>query len=106
MRTKGAAKFLADLNQEKIDKLTKDEVWGKSESGPKQYKQYRKLKSSGTAHEWQKLISQSKFDKIYFSKIHGRDLKLQQDGTYVDSVDSLSTSIIKLDTLLSTQIIE
>lgn len=38
--------------------------------------------------------------------LDGRDLKLQQDGTYVDSVDSLSTSIIKLDTLLSTQIIE
>ena len=35
-----------------------------------------------------------------------RDLKLQQDGTYVDPVNSLSTSIIKLDTLLSTQIIE
>ena len=38
--------------------------------------------------------------------LDGRDLKLQQDGTYVDSVDSLSTSIIKLDILLSTQIIE
>ena len=38
--------------------------------------------------------------------LDGRDLKLQQDGTYVDSIDSLSTSIIKLDTLLSTQIIE
>ena len=38
--------------------------------------------------------------------LDGRDLKLQQDGTYVDSVGSLSTSIIKLDTLLSTQIIE
>lgn len=40
------------------------------------YKKYRKLKSSGTAHEWQKLISQRKFDKIDFSKIHGRALKL------------------------------
>ena len=38
--------------------------------------------------------------------LDGRDLKLQQEGTYVDSVDSLSTSIIKLDILLSTQIIE
>lgn len=40
------------------------------------YKQYRKLKSSGTAHEWQKLISQRRFDKIDFNKIHGRALKL------------------------------
>lgn len=40
------------------------------------YKMYRKIKSSGTAHEWQKLISQSNFDKIDFAKIHGRALNL------------------------------
>lgn len=40
------------------------------------YKRYRKLKTSGTAHEWQKLISQKKMDKIDFSKIHGRALSL------------------------------
>jgi len=40
------------------------------------YKKYRKLKSSGTAHEWQKLISQKKMDRIDFSKIHGRALSL------------------------------
>lgn len=40
------------------------------------YKQYRKLKSSGTAHEWQQLISQQKFDRIDFAKIHGRALSL------------------------------
>ena len=38
------------------------------------YKQYRKLKTSGTAHEWQKIISQRQFDRIDFSKIHGRAL--------------------------------
>ena len=38
------------------------------------YKQYRKLKTSGTAHEWQKIISQRQFDRIEFSKIHGRAL--------------------------------
>lgn len=38
--------------------------------------------------------------------LDGRDLKIEQDGMYVDPVNSLSTSIIKLDTLLSTQIIE
>lgn len=38
------------------------------------YKRYRKLKSSGTAHEWQKLISQKKLDKLDFGKIHGRAL--------------------------------
>lgn len=40
------------------------------------YKKYRNLKTSGTAHDWQKLISQQKFDKIDFNKIHGRALNL------------------------------
>jgi len=48
--------------------------------GPKDnsfnYKQYRKLKTSGTAHDWQQLISQRQFDKIDFDKIHGRALNL------------------------------
>ncbi len=38
------------------------------------YKKYRKLKTSGTAHEWQKLISQSKHKLIDFNTIHGRAL--------------------------------
>lgn len=38
------------------------------------YKKYRLLKNSGTAHQWQQLISQRKFDKIEFNKIHGRAL--------------------------------
>lgn len=40
------------------------------------YKQYRRLKTSGTAHEWQKLISKEKFNEIDFAKIHGRALNL------------------------------
>ena len=42
----------------------------------KTYKMYRKLKSSGTAHEWQQLISQGKHNLIDFEKIHGRALNL------------------------------
>lgn len=38
------------------------------------YKAYRKLKTSGTAHEWQKLISQKKMLQIDFNSIHGRAL--------------------------------
>jgi hypothetical protein len=41
-----------------------------------EYKKYRLMKTSGTAHEWQKLISQHKFDRINFDTIHGRALKL------------------------------
>lgn len=40
------------------------------------YKQYRQMKTSGTAHEWQKFISQRRFDRIDFSEIHGRALSL------------------------------
>lgn len=38
--------------------------------------QYRRLKSSGTAHEWQKLISQHRLLEIDFNTIHGRALSL------------------------------
>lgn len=48
----------------------------KTESAGKSYKQYRKLKTSGTAHEWQQLISRKEFDKLDFKKIHGRALNL------------------------------
>lgn len=47
------------------------------------YKQYRKLKTSGTAHEWQKLISQKQFDRIDFSKIHGRALSKLVQGKFL-----------------------
>lgn len=58
-----------------IAKWICSELFGTKESSAN-YKQYRKLKSSGTAHQWQQLISQKKFDKIDFSKIHGRALNL------------------------------
>lgn len=38
------------------------------------YKDYRKYKSSGTAHQWQQLISQKRFSELNFDKIHGRAL--------------------------------
>lgn len=40
------------------------------------YKAYRKLKTSGTAHEWQKLISQGRFQDLDFNAIHGRALSV------------------------------
>lgn len=40
------------------------------------YKQYRVLKTSGNAHDWQKLISKGRFNEIDFDKIHGRALNL------------------------------
>lgn len=51
-------------------------VFGKSENPGDNFAKYRRLKTSGTAHEWQKLISQKKFDRIDFNSIHGRALHL------------------------------
>lgn len=48
-------------------------LFGEKESS-KSYKQYRKLKTSGTAHQWQQLISKGKFLEINFDTIHGRAL--------------------------------
>lgn len=48
----------------------------KGEESGHTYKKYRKLKSSGTAHEWQQLISKRQFDRIEFDKVHGRALNL------------------------------
>lgn len=48
-------------------------LFGTKEGGST-YKMYRILKTSGTAHEWQKLISQGKHDLIDFNSIHGRAL--------------------------------
>lgn len=49
------------------------------------YKKYRKLKSSGTAHEWQKLISQKKFKEIDFNAIHGRALNKLVRGKFLNN---------------------
>lgn len=54
-----------------------------SKNDASKYKQYRKLKSSGTAHEWQKLISQKKMLSINFSTIHGRALSLLVSGKFL-----------------------
>ena len=57
-------------------------LYGNKESATN-YKKYRKLKSSGTAHEWQQLISRRQFDRIDFGKIHGRALNLLVKGKFL-----------------------
>lgn len=54
-------KWLASTLFENEEKITK-------------YMKYRTLKSEGTAHQWQQLISQKKFLSINFDTIHGRAL--------------------------------
>jgi hypothetical protein len=57
-------------------------LFGAGESA-KNYKQYRLLKSSGTAHQWQQLISQSKHNLIDFNTVHGRALSKMVSGKYL-----------------------
>ncbi len=49
------------------------------------YKQYRKMKSSGTAHQWQQLISQGKHNLIDFNTVHGRALALMVSSKYLSN---------------------
>lgn len=51
--------------------------------GKNAYGQYRKLKSSGTAHEWQQLISKQLFDRVNFDSVHGRALALMVSGKFI-----------------------
>lgn len=56
---------------------------GKEDQNGTTYKQYRRLKTSGTAHEWQKLISKGKFLRIDFDTIHGRALAQLVSGKFL-----------------------
>ena len=47
------------------------------------YKEYRRLKTSGTAHQWQQLISQSKHNLVDFNTVAGRALALMVSGKYL-----------------------
>jgi hypothetical protein len=47
------------------------------------YKSYRLLKSKGTAHQWQQLISQGKHNLVDFDTIHGRALSQLVSSKYL-----------------------
>lgn len=49
------------------------------------YRRYARLKSSGTAHEWQQLISKGKYDLIRFETIHGKALTILARSKFFDN---------------------
>lgn len=49
------------------------------------YKKYRQLKASGTAHQWQQLISQKRLLEIDFNTIHGRALAQLVSGKFLSN---------------------
>lgn len=61
-------------------------LYGSKVSSPiATYKMYRKLKVSGTAHQWQQLISKGKFLEINFDTIHGRALAQLVSGKFIEN---------------------
>jgi len=82
IKAKSKCKTLESQANVLIGKWVCSLLFGKKESSFN-YKQYRLLKNSGTAHEWQKLISQKKHNLIDFGKIHGRALNLLVRGKYL-----------------------
>lgn len=57
-------------------------LFGNKET-PRTYKQYRKMKSAGTAHQWQQLISRGKLVDINFDTVHGRALAQLVSGNFL-----------------------
>jgi len=57
-------------------------IFGEKNKG-NTYVSYRKMKSSGTAHSWQQLISQNKMFQIDFNTIHGRALSKMVSGKFL-----------------------
>lgn len=53
------------------------------QNNPSGYRKYRKMKASGTAHQWQQLISQGKLSTLNFDTIHGRALALLVSGKFL-----------------------
>jgi hypothetical protein len=49
------------------------------------YREYRMLKASGTAHQWQQLISEKSLLAIDFNTIHGRALALLVSGKFLQN---------------------
>lgn len=69
-----------------IGKWISSLVFGGKESSYT-YKKYRLLKTSGTAHEWQKLISSGKMLEIDFNSIHGRALSQLVSSKFLKNND-------------------
>jgi hypothetical protein len=83
IRSNSALKTIEAEADNAIAKWVCSLVFGDKEKGGSTYKKYRKLKTSGTAHEWQKLISQGKHNLIDFNNIHGRALNLLVRSSYL-----------------------
>lgn len=60
-------------------------LFGGKDGDYSKYKAYRKLKSSGTAHQWQQLISQNQLLSLDFNSIAGRALAQLVSSKFLDN---------------------
>lgn len=82
IKAKSACKTVEAQADNMIAKWICSLLFGAKDNGST-YKKYRVLKASGTAHEWQKLISQGKHQLIDFNTVHGRALNLMARSKYL-----------------------
>lgn len=91
IKARSACKTVESQADNMIGKWICSLLYGsKSENNGTAYKLYRKLKTSGTAHDWQKLISQGKHELIDFNAVHGRALNKMVRSKYLSNQGLLS----------------
>lgn len=83
IRANSKCKTLEAQADNVIAKWICSKLFGEKKNPGGTYKQYRRLKSSGTAHVWQQLISQKKLIDIDFNTIHGRALSQLVSGKFL-----------------------
>jgi hypothetical protein len=80
IKAKSKCKTVETQSNTLIGKFLSNKLFGQNK-----YKEYRQLKTSGNAHQWQQLISQKDLDNIDFNKIHGRALSLLISGKFIQN---------------------
>lgn len=83
IKAKSKAKTLQSQANTLIGKWLCSLLFGTKANNESTYKQYRVLKSKGTAHQWQQLISQGKHNLVDFDSVHGRALSKLVSGKYL-----------------------
>lgn len=86
IRSRSQCKTLESQADNLIAKYICNVLFGdKDEEQGKTYKRYRQLKSSGTAHQWQQLISKGQHNLVDFNTIHGRALAQLVSSKYLSN---------------------
>lgn len=83
IKTNSSCKTIEAQADNMIAKWICSLLFGEKDNNGSTYKKYRKLKTSGTAHEWQQLISKKQLFKIDFDTIHGRALSQLVSGKFL-----------------------